>query len=138
MVDELREGLRDIFPELAAKDFEGTRLCWYCDTVTGDWLIDYHPDFENLVLATGDSGNSPYPDENFGCWLMHNKGHGFKYAPIIGREILKVVKKQPDPQYALRWSFGGDVAAGADNRRGLRKELVVDKLAVHTDLKATA
>ena len=28
MVEELREGLRDIFPELAEKDFEGTRLCW--------------------------------------------------------------------------------------------------------------
>jgi hypothetical protein len=28
MVEELREGLRDIFPELAKKDFEGTRLCW--------------------------------------------------------------------------------------------------------------
>jgi sarcosine oxidase/L-pipecolate oxidase len=29
MVDDLRRGLRDIFPELAGKDFEGTRLCWY-------------------------------------------------------------------------------------------------------------
>jgi hypothetical protein len=29
MIEELRVGLRDIFPELAAKDFEGTRLCWY-------------------------------------------------------------------------------------------------------------
>jgi hypothetical protein len=28
----------------------------YCDTHTGDWLIDYHPDFDNLVVATGDSG----------------------------------------------------------------------------------
>lgn len=65
-------------------------------------------------------------------------GHAFKYAPIIGREILKVVKKQPPPEYALRWSFGGDMAAGADNRRGLRKPLVVDQLAVHSDLKAAA
>jgi hypothetical protein len=31
----------------------------YCDTVTGDWLIDYHPDFDNLVVASGDSGKSP-------------------------------------------------------------------------------
>jgi hypothetical protein len=28
----------------------------YCDTHTGDWLIDYHPDLDNLVVATGDSG----------------------------------------------------------------------------------
>lgn len=65
-------------------------------------------------------------------------GHGFKYAPIIGREILKVVKKQPSPEFALRWSFNGDVAAGADSRRGLRKELVEGDLAVHNDLKAAA
>jgi hypothetical protein len=31
----------------------------YCDTVSGDWLIDYHPDYENLIIASGDSGSSP-------------------------------------------------------------------------------
>lgn len=65
-------------------------------------------------------------------------GHGFKYAPIVGREILKVVKKNPSPEYALRWSFGGDVAAGADSRTGLRKELVEGDLAGRVDLKAAA
>jgi sarcosine oxidase/L-pipecolate oxidase len=43
MVDELRKGLRDIFPELAEKDFEGTRLCWYVISSFAffgwDWLI---------------------------------------------------------------------------------------------------
>jgi sarcosine oxidase/L-pipecolate oxidase len=56
MLHKLRSGLSEIYPELAAKEFTSTRICWYCDTFTGDWLIDYHPDFENLVLATGGSG----------------------------------------------------------------------------------
>jgi sarcosine oxidase/L-pipecolate oxidase len=64
------------------------------------------------------------------------EGHGFKYAPIIGREILKVVKKTPSPEYAIRWSFNGDVAAGADTRRGVRKDLVLGDLATKADLKA--
>jgi len=54
----------------------------------------------------------------------------------MGREILKVVQKQPSPEYAVRWSFNGDVAAGADNRSGMRKELVVGELASGVDLKA--
>ena len=65
---ELRDQLARVFPKLAKKDFINTRLCWYVmrfvsslntrytDTPTGDWLIDYHPTFENLVLATGGSG----------------------------------------------------------------------------------
>lgn len=36
MVDQLREGLRDIFPELAEKDFEGTRLCWLVPLYLGE------------------------------------------------------------------------------------------------------
>jgi hypothetical protein len=55
---------------------------------------------------------------------------------VIGREILKVVKKNPSPEYAIRWSFNGDVAAGADTRRGVRKDLVLGDLATKVDLKA--
>ncbi|OCF61004.1 sarcosine oxidase [Kwoniella mangroviensis CBS 10435] len=137
----LRDGLRQVYPELAKKDYLTTRLCWYCDTVTGDWLIDYHPDFDNLVIASGDSG------------------HGFKFTPNIGREILKVIEKNPSPQYAEKWSFGytakaikeeGSKAAvmdvskeeaemakaGADVRAGKRKVLKESDLVKPHDLKA--
>ena len=71
MVRALRMGLQEFYPELAKKPFAGTRMCWsvapsylpagrschrYCDTASGDWLIDYHPDCDNLFLATGGSG----------------------------------------------------------------------------------
>ncbi|OCF32932.1 sarcosine oxidase [Kwoniella heveanensis BCC8398] len=142
MLKRLRKGMAEVYPELAKKDFVTTRLCWYCDTVTGDWLIDYHPDYTNLVLATGGSG------------------HAFKFAPVIGREILRVVERDPNPSYGERWAFyfdekvvaaegkeaAGDVSreggetskAGADVRAGMRKVLREEDLLKPQDLKAQA
>ncbi|EIW70496.1 hypothetical protein TREMEDRAFT_60999 [Tremella mesenterica DSM 1558] len=117
MILELREGLRSVYPELAGNSFVTTRLCWYCDTVSGDWLIDYHPEYENLVLATGGSG------------------HAFKFAPIIGREILKVIKRIPSPEWADRWAFQMNKEdVGADIRHGERKLLDLNQLATKEDL----
>lgn len=55
-VERLHEGLREVLPELAGRDFERTAVCWYTDTPTGDFIMDYHPEHENLFLATGGSG----------------------------------------------------------------------------------
>lgn len=55
-VQRLRAGLEEILPELASRDFEKTAVCWYTDTPTGDFVVDYHSDHENLLLATGGSG----------------------------------------------------------------------------------
>ncbi|KAK4683690.1 hypothetical protein P7C73_g6542, partial [Tremellales sp. Uapishka_1] len=117
MVRDLRQGLAEIYPELAKKEFVSTRMCWYCDTVTGDWLIGYHPDYSNLMIATGGSG------------------HAFKFAPVIGKEILKIIQRKPS-EYTDRWSFSGLGDAGADVRMGERKVLKLDELATREDLKA--
>jgi hypothetical protein len=58
MVKDLRDGLRSVFPKLAEKDFFATRLCWYADTPDGDWLIDWHPGKEGLLLATAGCGHA--------------------------------------------------------------------------------
>lgn len=52
----LRNGLREILPELAERSFEKLALCWYNDTPTGDFVMDYHPDHPNLLFAGGGSG----------------------------------------------------------------------------------
>ena len=52
----LRDGLREILPELADRPFEKVALCWYTDTPTGDFMMDYHPDFANLFVGTAGSG----------------------------------------------------------------------------------
>lgn len=77
-LDELREQFRKCaWPDLADKPFEGSRLCWYSDTIDGgrgrcinwksiltgcvlaeDWLIGYHKTYKSLFLATGGSGHA--------------------------------------------------------------------------------
>ena len=52
----LRQGLREVFPELGDRPFAQTALCWYTDTPTGDFIMDYHPDYSNLFMAGGGSG----------------------------------------------------------------------------------
>jgi len=58
MANNLRFGLRGIYPELADVPFSGTRMCWYCETSNTDWLIDHHPDHPGLIFATGGSGHA--------------------------------------------------------------------------------
>lgn len=55
-VQRLRHGMRDIFPDIAERGFDRTAVCWYNDTPTGDFIMDYHPDHSNLFVATGGSG----------------------------------------------------------------------------------
>ena len=55
-VQRLREGLKQVLPELADREFDRTAVCWYTDTPTGDFIMDYHPDLKNVFLATGGSG----------------------------------------------------------------------------------
>ena len=52
----LRQGLCEILPELAQRQFTKLALCWYTDTPSGDFIIDVHPDHENLFVAGGGSG----------------------------------------------------------------------------------
>lgn len=69
-----REFLQKAIPELGSRPFSSTRLCWYTDTPTGDWLITYHPKYKGLFVATGGSG------------------HGYKFLPIIGERIVDVLE----------------------------------------------
>lgn len=64
-----REFLRASLPELADAPIAHRRLCRYCDSKDGDFVIARSPDRDGLVVATGGSG------------------HGFKFAPILGDVI---------------------------------------------------
>lgn len=54
----LREGLREILPELGNRPFEKLAMCWYTDTPTGDFIMDWHPDYSNLFVGGAGSGQS--------------------------------------------------------------------------------
>lgn len=82
-----REALQDMLPSFGSRPLKNTRLCWYCDTQDGDFLITHHPDHQALFVATGGSG------------------HGFKFFPVIGDKIVDAIegKLEPDLQHAWRW-----------------------------------
>lgn len=115
-VQAIRSHLVEHFPALAKKPFADLRMCWYCDTVTGDWLVDYHPDYTNMFVATGGSG------------------HAFKFAPNIGREVLAIIERRGNPIFTDRFSFAPTNPAGADYRSGERRELDLGQLAKPVDL----
>ncbi|KAF2167875.1 hypothetical protein M409DRAFT_65940 [Zasmidium cellare ATCC 36951] len=69
-----RDFLRRAIPSLGDRPFTYTRICWYTDTPTGDWLITYHPKYKGLFVATGGSG------------------HAYKFLPTIGERIVDVMQ----------------------------------------------
>ena len=63
-----------------------SRVCQYENTSNGDFLIDYHPHWENVVLVGAGSG------------------HGFKHGPAVGRYATDLALRQldtPEPRFSL-------------------------------------
>jgi sarcosine oxidase/L-pipecolate oxidase len=46
---------------------------------SGDFLVTYHPEIKGLFLATGGSG------------------HGFKFLPVLGDEVVNIILRQGHP-----------------------------------------
>jgi glycine/D-amino acid oxidase-like deaminating enzyme len=71
--DSARAFLAERFPVLAQAPLVESRVCQYESTSNGDFLIDRHPDFDNVWLAGGGSG------------------HGFKHGPAVGEYVSKII-----------------------------------------------
>ena len=70
----LRSFLEEHLPA-ALGPWASSKVCLYNCTPTGDFLVDRHPDDPRIVLAGGLSG------------------HGFKFAPAIGRLVAELLDK---------------------------------------------
>ena len=66
-IDACRAFFAEFIPGLVTASVRETRVCMYNNTPDDDFIIDWHPDLEGVLLATGFSG------------------HGFKFGPAIGR-----------------------------------------------------
>jgi glycine/D-amino acid oxidase-like deaminating enzyme len=88
---KMREFLADSFPSLADAPVVSTRVCFYCDTKDGDFWIAPDPDRAGLTIAAGDCG------------------HGFKFAPALGRIIADAVENKVN----LKFRWRPEVKAGA-------------------------
>jgi monomeric sarcosine oxidase len=68
-LSEVRECLARRLPDLKDAPLLESRVCQYENTSNGDFLIDRHPEFENVWLVGGGSG------------------HGFKHGPAVGEYV---------------------------------------------------
>jgi sarcosine oxidase len=84
-IDALRTYLKEHIPALAYAPIVETRVCQYENTWNGDFLIDRHPEFENVWLAGGGSG------------------HGFKHGPAVGEYLsARILHNAPaEPRFSL-------------------------------------
>ena len=83
---EVRRRLASRLPELKDAPVTETRVCQYENTSNGDFLIDLHPDFDNVWLVGGGSG------------------HGFKHGPVVGEYVAARIEgsnEGVEPRFSL-------------------------------------
>lgn len=72
------------FPSLASAPLLETRVCQYENTPDRHFIIDRHPELQNVLLVGGGSG------------------HGYKHGPAVGERAAAIVLgKSPDSFFAL-------------------------------------
>src|SRR6202007_1477958 len=77
--DEARRFVEQRFPALRGAPIVETRVCQYENTSNGDFLIDRHPEMENVWFVGGGSG------------------HGFKHGPAVGEYVAgRIVDGAPE------------------------------------------
>ncbi len=70
------------FPALKDQPITETRVCQLENTADEHFIIDRHPEFENVLIAGGGSG------------------HGFKHGPVIGEYIARrAIGEATDPAF---------------------------------------
>src|SRR5215467_14247518 len=85
MTKAVREYVARRFPALRDAPVVETRVCQYENTSSGDFLIDRHPERENVWFAGGGSG------------------HGFKHGPAVGEYLARLLLDgaAAEPRFSL-------------------------------------
>jgi sarcosine oxidase len=84
-IERVRAYVAKRFPALANAPIVETRVCQYENTSNGDFLIDRHPEVNNVWFAGGGSG------------------HGFKHGPAVGEYVAQQILDggPAEPRFAL-------------------------------------
>ena len=86
------------FPALKNAPIVETRVCQYENTSNGDFLIDRHPQLENVWLVGGGSG------------------HGFKHGPSVGEYVASQVMQTADARANFEPRFSLATKQSTQNR----------------------
>jgi glycine/D-amino acid oxidase-like deaminating enzyme len=90
-IDEARAWVTRRLPALADAPLIESRVCQYENTVSGDFVIDRHPEHDNVWIAGGGSG------------------HGFKHGPAVGEYLAHLMATGEGPE--ARFAIDGPAAA---------------------------
>jgi sarcosine oxidase len=85
-LSEVRDRLARRLPALKDAPLLESRVCQYENTSNGDFLIDRHPELENVWLVGGGSG------------------HGFKHGPAVGKYVADRIQQRGEgvePRFSL-------------------------------------
>lgn len=84
-VEQARRFVEQRFPALRGAPIVETRVCQYENTWNGDFLIDRHPEIENVWFVGGGSG------------------HGFKHGPAVGEYVAGQIMDgaKPEARFSL-------------------------------------
>lgn len=77
LIKASRDYIAARFPPLAGAPIMESRVCQVDDANTTNFLIDRHPDFDNVFLA------------------FAGGGHGFKHGPMVGDYVADLVTGRP-------------------------------------------
>jgi sarcosine oxidase len=100
-IETARQFVARRFPVLKDAPIVETRVCQYENTSNGDFLVDRHPQMENVWMVGGGSG------------------HGFKHGPAVGEYV------------AAQVTGGAEARKGAEPRFSLITKLLTQNRAVH-------
>jgi monomeric sarcosine oxidase len=85
-LETVRHYMERRFPGLAGAPLVESRVCQYENSANGDFLIDHHPEWSNVVLVGTGSG------------------HGFKHGPEVGRYAAQLALgtlAKTEPRFSL-------------------------------------
>ena len=85
-IEQCRAACREFIPDLADGEVVRTKVCLYDMTENSDFVVDRDPDNGDIVYGYGFSG------------------HGFKFAPLIGRLLAELALDRPPSLDISRFS----------------------------------
>jgi sarcosine oxidase len=86
-IQRLRAFIRQYLPQADGPAFGG-RTCIYTNTANKDFILDHHPESDQVIIASPCSG------------------HGFKFVPVLGEIIADLAQGKQHPLWFERFRLG--------------------------------
>ena len=83
--DLIRRLIQETMPQFSGKELLNKFICWCGDTSDSDYIIDFVPDTQGLLVVAGDSG------------------HAFKMLPVAGKWVKRALEE--GRQSIERWKW---------------------------------